>query len=208
MDNNEKDIIEKDIVDDVFGNVEESYDVPVYEPIADVTPVEPVKEETEEEIPVIEDIEPVIEETPAFEENTPVEAVETPIYEMPTVEPVQPVETVGPVMEEVQPVQPEPTVEYNYDVKPEVDEQSEVAPVPLEPNYEEEAPFTEEEMSNGVEHPNAKVTLQTAEEEVKEEVSNEDLKINLNDNASLKFVLIIGIIIFIAIMILPLTNLI
>ena len=50
MDNNEKDIIEKDIVDDVFGNVEESYDVPVYEPIADVTPVEPVKEETKVEV--------------------------------------------------------------------------------------------------------------------------------------------------------------
>lgn len=224
---------EKDIVNDGFGNVEESYDVPVYEPITNNDSV--VKEDTVEEIPVIEDIEPVTpiytEEVPAFEENAPVEAIETPVYTnevepvMEKVESVEPIQTEEPtfgqpaVQETAEPVEKvqtdvpveeptfeNPTVEYNYDVKPEVEEQPAVAPVPLEPNYEEEVPFTEDEMSNGVEHPDAKITLQ--KEEVKEEVSNEDLKISLNDNASLKFVLIIGIIIFIAIMVLPLTNLI
>ena len=233
---------EFDEVEDIFGdNVEENYDVPVYEPIMDNT------NETinVEELPKVEPIDidsnnEVVNNTVPFEENT---NVEVPVYEstvnnpnetinveeLPKVEPIDndlnnedvnntvpfeentnveasTTDNVESIAEESAPVYMDTNVSNESQTMEDINT---VAPVALEPSYEEDAPvpFAEEELSNNSEHPDAIVTLQRTQE-VKEETTNEDLKVNLMDNTSLKFVLIIGIIIFIAIMVLPFTNLI
>ena len=91
----------------------------------------------------------------------------------------------------------------------------EVQPVPLEPIYEEqvvnEQPYVESveenketEVPTFNENPNAKVVLNKAEEVVEEEINHKDIKIDLKGNKSLMRVLLIGLVILVAIFLLPL----
>jgi len=88
----------------------------------------------------------------------------------------------------------------------------EVQPVPLEPIYEEqvvnEQPYVESvekvEEPTFNENPNAKVVLNKAEEVVEEEISHKDIKVDLKGNKSLMRVLLIGLVILVAIFLLPL----
>ena len=171
-------------VEDIF-NIEPQTDesnVPVYEPLV------------QEEVPTYEEIqpvEPVQEEVPTYEEVQPVEPVqeEVPTYE--EAQPVEPVQEEVPTYEEVQPVEP---------VQEEVPTYEEVQPV--------QGTLT---TSNINENPNAKISFGIKDdEEVNEfKITTEDInniQKSLKENNSLKFVLFIGIIIFIVIMILPMLN--
>ena len=127
-----------------------------------------------EEAPVY-DVKPEVVEEPVNEAST--YDIKPEVEETVTPEPVVDAPTYGPV-----PVEP---VEYTTD---------EVQPVSVETNYE---------ALN--EHPDAVVSLNNnSNEEEKEEVKLEDVPpVKLGDNKSLKFVLIIGIIILVAIFFLP-----
>lgn len=217
-------------VEDIFGeDIEENYDVPVYE-------VQPNNNEIDNSVNVqdvpadtVNDDVPVYESVQSFEptehaENIvePVvnEEVQTPVFENSIVSEPKSIdeETIKTDTYDIQPeVTPESVFEENtevnnYEVKPEVvpvepepiyedalTDTNEVnyGPVELEPTYDEEVN----------EHPDAIVTLNNKEEEEQENVKVEDIpNIKLSDNKSLKFVIIIGVIILIAIMLLPLLN--
>lgn len=198
-------------VEDIFGeNIEENYDVPVYDVqsnneidnsvnVQEVPSVDTVNEE----LPVYENVQPVEEVAPIYENVVMPESessiennsydVQSEVTENPVVEPsfedsIQPDYEVQP---EVAPVEPEPVYE---DVSLNNDEVN-YGPVMPEATYEEVN-----------EHPDAIVSLNNKEEE-KAEVKLEDVpNIKLSDNKSLKFVIIIGIIVLVAIMLLPLLN--
>ena len=212
MDNKDFDEIE-DIFDD---DIEENYDVPVFEPQAsDVDVADSVNDEVPsvdtvnqvDEVPSVDTVNQV-DEVPVYEniaspetlESKMVnEKVETPIFE-------GTISSDSDTMNEdttngdssleenieVTPVQPEPVYEDTT-----VDNEVSYGPVVLEPTYSTEVN----------EHPTAVVSLNNNYEAENENVKLEDIpNIKLSDNKSLKFVLIIGIIIFVAIMLLPLLN--
>ncbi|MBP3765774.1 MAG: hypothetical protein J6G98_01145 [Bacilli bacterium] len=200
MDNKDFDEIE-DIFDD---DIEENYDVPVFEPQAsDVDMADSVNDEVPsvdtvnqvDEVPVYENI-----ASPETLESKMVnEEVETPIFEgtISSDSNTMNEDTINGDSSleeniEVTPVQPEPVYEDTT-----VDNEVSYGPVALEPAYSTEVN----------EHPTAVVSLNNNYEEENENVKLEDIpNIKLSDNKSLKFVLIIGIIIFVAIMLLPLLN--
>jgi hypothetical protein len=184
---NKFDDIEDFIIDD-------SEEVPVYE--------EPVENTIEPEVPTYEfptesNVEPTTEESkeeqinpvqPLEETFEPVEP-EVPTYEEPTESNVEPT-IEQPKEEQVEPVQPlEETLE---PVEPEVPTYEEPVVKPVEPLPDYEEPN---------EHPDGKIVLNKEKEE---EPKLEDVgDIKLSDNKSLMFVILIGIIIFIAIMAIP-----
>lgn len=83
----------------------------------------------------------------------------------------------------------------------------EVKPVPLEPVYEEpsEPLINSDEKVDATfnENPNAKVVLNKAEEEVEEQISHKDIKIDFKGNKTLMRVLMLGGILLLAILLLP-----
>lgn len=83
----------------------------------------------------------------------------------------------------------------------------EVKSVPLEPVYEEvsEPLISETEKVDATfnENPNAKVVLNKAEEEVEEQISHKDIKIDFKGNKTLMRVLMLGGILLLAILVLP-----
>ena len=152
------------------------------------------------------DVQPVVEvnsenniEVNPFVDLPPVAPVD---YEQTTVEPVeQTIETVENTNEEnnveVNPfVDLPPVTPFNY-------EQTEETTVePVEQTIET---VEQQNLNKGVlEHPDAKITLKN---EVEEEISKKELDelkdVKLSDNSSLKFVLILGIILLAVIFLIP-----
>ena len=196
-----------DEVEDIFGtDLEENYDVPVFNPeenneettTSNVAAeevqsfdneVESVNDVQEDTVPTFENS--VEEVAPVFEDSVPFETTNensSPVEVEPVVE--NTVSDVFDVQPEVSSVEPEPVYEdTNNDVN--------YGPVALEPTYDEEVN----------EHPDAIVSLNNNVEEKKEDTKLEDIPaVNLADNSSLKFVLVIGVIILIAIFLLPFIN--
>ena len=175
-----------ELEDDLDNNVQTAdepiNEVPTEEPVEptnDVPTVEPV--ESTNDVPTVEPVEPTYE-VPTVE---PVE----PTYEVPTAEPVEPtyeVPTVEPVEStyEVPTVEP---VESTYEV----------------PTVEPVEPTSENAIIN--ENPNAQINLMSNGDSESEEIKNDVNigKINLRENKSLMFALVIGAIILVAIFILP-----
>ena len=152
---------------------------------ADVQPVESTTDEA-----TVQTEEPTYEEAtaqavePTYEEAT-VQAVE-PTYEEATVQPVE------PAYEEatVQPV--EPTYE-EVTVQPEESKYEEATVQPVKPIEDE---------SYVNENPNAQVNLMKGEEEEIHHVEDASSE-KITDNKSLMFVLVIGLVILVAIFVLP-----
>ena len=191
-----------DEVEDIFGtDIEENYDVPVFNPESNgenkSVEIPSVDEVKTEEVPVYEDVlssnsnTDVVDNVAEETDDSKIYNVQSDVVENNTqtdIFDVQP-ETVQQDNNDVKPVDPEPTYE---DVNPENSEVS-YGPVMPEVAYDEDVN----------EHPDAVVSLNN-EEEVKEDVKLEDVPpVNLKDNQSLKFVFIIGIIILVAIFLLP-----
>lgn len=211
-------------VEDIFGeNIEENYDVPVYEAQSNnvdnslnVQEV-PVVDTVNEDVPVYENVQSV-EPNDSSAASVVDEETQTPIYE-------------NVIAKEPESIAEENVQNYSYDVQPEItsepasennvqtdyDVQPEVTPVEPEPVYEDVSldndvvnygpvelePTYNDEVN---EHPDAIISLNNKEEE-KSDVKLEDVpNIKLSDNKSLKFVIIIGIIVLVAIMLLPLLN--
>lgn len=190
-----------DEVEDIFGtDVEENYDVPVFNPDSssddnnvEVPTYEEVKET--EDVPLY-DVQPEVEETPVVEEAKEESEIQVPLFDDNASFNVQQEESsFEPELStqtdvfDVDPVALEP----NYDEEP-VEET--YGPVQVEANYDEEVN----------EHPDAVVSLNNEPEEVNNTKLEDVPPVNLKDNQSLKFVFIIGIIILIAIFLLPLLN--
>lgn len=197
-------------IEDIF-NIEPQTDessVPVYEPLE--------QEETNagavNEVPAYDSIQPMQEDTFATFE---------PINEVPTYDNVQPVEPVveepQPVYDNVQPVNEVPSYDSVQPVQPVVEE---VQPVAVEPVYDNVDTVNEETQNTTVttktssdinENPNAKIAFGTNTNDENEnfKITNDDIKDirkSLKENSSLKFVLFMGILILIAIMLLPVIN--
>ena len=173
-----------DEVEDIFGSDDSSNE--------SVQPIEPIV--TNES--VVNN-----EETPIEEPVIPVEATEN--YAEPEVQ------AVGPVVEEVQyeePVTPiEPTENY---VEPEVQTVEQVNEVQTE-QLDDNIDLNVDPTLN--EHPDGKIVLNKNisddEDEVKVSFTADDFKnINPKHNTSLKFVVIVGIIIFVMMMLFPLLG--
>ena len=173
-----------DEVEDIFGtDIEENYDVPVFDPQSNIE---------KDEVPTSEEVKPV-EEVPVYNDVLQSEPNIT----------VDSVDSEASVIEESPEVQSD-VVEDNtqtdvFDVQPEITvdkEEVKYGPVAVETSYEEEVNV----------HPDSVVTLNNNQEE-KDATNVEDVPpINIADNKSLKFVFIIGVIILIAIFLLPLAN--
>lgn len=131
---------------------------------------------------------------------------EVPVYEAPVEEINEPaIEPVEPLPEYEEPIIEQEVQNYENSVDP-------VKPLPEyeEPTIEQEDPSYEDKVEpvkplpdyeEPNEHPNGKIVLKKEKEEEKELVDVGDFK--LTDNKSLMFVIVVGIIIFVAIMILP-----
>lgn len=123
------------------------------------------------------------------EENSSEETVSSAFADLPPVAPVDYEDSVNnePVSEET--VQPEQTVEQ---------EMEEVS---------SEHVSSENLNKEVLEHPDAKITLNKEEEEVIDKKELEELKnVKLSDNSSLKFVLILGVLLLIFIFLIPLIS--
>lgn len=123
------------------------------------------------------------------EENSSEEQVSSAFADLPPVAPVDYEDSVNkePVLEET--VQPEQTVEQ---------EMEEVS---------SEHVSSENLNKEVLEHPDAKITLNKEEEEVIDKKELEELKnVKLSDNSSLKFVLILGVLLLIFIFLIPLIS--
>ena len=175
-----------ELEDDLDNNVQTA-DEPINE-VPTVEPVDPTYEvpteepvESTNEVPTVEPVEPT-NEVPTAE---PVEST----YEVPTVEPVEPTNEV-PTAEPVESTYEVPTVE------------------PVEPTNEVPTVEPVESTSENTiinENPNAQINLMSNGDSKSEEIKNDVNigKINLRENKSLMFALVIGTIILVAIFILP-----
>ena len=210
-------------IEDIF-NIEPQTDessVPVYEPL----PQEETNVGAVNEVPVYDSIQPMQEDTIATFE---------PINEVPTYDNVQPVEPVveetQPVYDNVQPVNEVPAYDNiqpmqedtiaTFEPINEVPTYDNVQPVAVEPVYDNVDTVNEETQNTTVttktssdinENPNAKIAFGTNTNDENEnfKITNDDIKDirkSLKENSSLKFVLFMGILILIAIMLLPVIN--
>ncbi len=170
-----------DEVEDIFGtDIEENYDVPVFN-------------SDEQNKSEVNNFNIASEEAPVFENNI---EDETPVYEDTTTEdiPSDNEPTFENTVSDVFDVHPTEVVDNSVDESVNVEQN--YGPVPVEPSYDEEVN----------EHPDAVISLNNKEEE-KEETKIEDVPaVKITDNSSLKFVIIVGIIILIAIFLLPLVD--
>ena len=175
-----------DEVEDIFGtDLEENYDVPVFDPQTnndDMTNNEEVSTSNLEEVPVYND-NTEFDYSPVIEENNNASTEDKEVDDDLVNNQVTSYET-----DSVASVEPEPNYEANEEVN--------YGPVAPEVNYEEEI----------IEHPDAVVSLNNKEEVENKEKSDDVPPVNLKDNKSLKFVFVVGIIILVAIFLLPYIN--
>lgn len=175
-----------DEVEDIFGtDLEENYDVPVFDPQTnndDMTNNEEVSTSNLEEVPVYND-NTEFDYSPVIEENNNASTEDKEVDDDLVNNQVTSYET-----DSVASVEPEPNYETNEEVN--------YGPVAPEVNYEEEI----------IEHPDAVVSLNNKEEVENKEKSDDVPPVNLKDNKSLKFVFVVGIIILVAIFLLPYIN--
>ena len=175
-----------DEVEDIFGtDLEENYDVPVFDPQTnndDMTNNEEVSNSNLEEVPVYND-NSTFDDSPVIEENNNASTEDKEVDDDLVNNQVTSYET-----DSVASVEPEPNYEANEEVN--------YGPVAPEANYEEEI----------IEHPDAVVSLNNKEEVDNKEKSDDVSPVNLKDNKSLKFVFVVGIIILVAIFLLPYIN--
>ncbi|MBR1718709.1 MAG: hypothetical protein IJ715_05515 [Bacilli bacterium] len=179
-----------DEVEDIFGtDLEENYDVPVFEQQFNSEDTINNEEtstfddnEIKEEVPVYND-NTEFDYSPVIEENNNASTEDKEVDDDLVNNQVTSYET-----DSVASVEPEPNYETNEEIN--------YGPVAPEVNYEEEI----------IEHPDAVVSLNNKEEVENKEKSDDVTPVNLKDNKSLKFVFVVGIIILVAIFLLPYIN--